>query len=293
MINGTGATQAAIWSWTNKQHTSINPDYNLISPRFLRRVLLPSVCGQKEASLLLLIRHLQVIKRLYHPILRACNLLTCFPSAATRGQSFPVPKPLHSSRSELLSRVNWVHEVSFLMIHVFVSSSGPCLPAMRRPWICWGLRFTVTPSCRPPWPPLRSTQKTGAFAGTQSPPRTAPWPEFWISAPVKRVSLHLGIWRGAFGHHQNIPVLTVSSPIQTATPIYISLPHFLHGSPSLQEAIIGLNPSEEHHQTFFDVEPVSHCLLNGFLRKEAAALMQFFVVLFVFSLDNRVHSEVR
>lgn len=44
--------------------------------------------------------------------------------------------------------------------------------------------------------------------------------------------------------------------IWTGMSIYISLPHFLHGSPSLRENVLGLNPSEERHSTFLDVEPV-------------------------------------
>ncbi|KAK2859082.1 hypothetical protein Q5P01_003702 [Channa striata] len=51
-------------------------------------------------------------------------------------------------------------------------------------------------------------------------------------------------------------VLDISS-CQDGRPIYISLPHFLHGSPSLREDVLGLNPSEEHHSTFLDVEPTT------------------------------------
>ncbi|XP_014063845.1 platelet glycoprotein 4 [Salmo salar] len=40
-------------------------------------------------------------------------------------------------------------------------------------------------------------------------------------------------------------------------PVYISLPHFLHGSPYLVEDVEGLGPSEEHHVTFLDVEPTT------------------------------------
>ncbi|KAF7666783.1 hypothetical protein LDENG_00092620 [Lucifuga dentata] len=40
-------------------------------------------------------------------------------------------------------------------------------------------------------------------------------------------------------------------------PIYISLPHFLHGSPSLREDVLGLSPSPEHHFTYLDVEPTT------------------------------------
>ncbi len=44
--------------------------------------------------------------------------------------------------------------------------------------------------------------------------------------------------------------------IQTGRPVFISLPHFLHGSEFLREAMVGLNPNEDHHVTFLDVEPV-------------------------------------
>ncbi|XP_056131578.1 platelet glycoprotein 4 [Lampris incognitus] len=40
-------------------------------------------------------------------------------------------------------------------------------------------------------------------------------------------------------------------------PVYISLPHFLHGSPSLREDVLGLSPSGEHHSTYLDVEPTT------------------------------------
>uniref|UniRef100_A0A8C4HRB0 Platelet glycoprotein 4 n=1 Tax=Dicentrarchus labrax TaxID=13489 RepID=A0A8C4HRB0_DICLA len=51
-------------------------------------------------------------------------------------------------------------------------------------------------------------------------------------------------------------VLDIGS-CQEGRPIYISLPHFLHGSPYLRKAVLGLNPSEEHHATFMDVEPTT------------------------------------
>ncbi|KAM7378442.1 hypothetical protein PAMA_013380 [Pampus argenteus] len=51
-------------------------------------------------------------------------------------------------------------------------------------------------------------------------------------------------------------VLDISS-CQGGKPIYISLPHFLYGSPSLRENVLGLNPNEDHHYTFLDVEPTT------------------------------------
>ncbi|TKS90738.1 Platelet glycoprotein 4 [Collichthys lucidus] len=51
-------------------------------------------------------------------------------------------------------------------------------------------------------------------------------------------------------------VLDISS-CQGGRPIYISLPHFLYGSPFLHKMVMGLNPSEEHHFTYLDVEPTT------------------------------------
>uniref|UniRef100_A0A7N9ANQ0 Platelet glycoprotein 4 n=1 Tax=Mastacembelus armatus TaxID=205130 RepID=A0A7N9ANQ0_9TELE len=51
-------------------------------------------------------------------------------------------------------------------------------------------------------------------------------------------------------------VLDIGS-CQDGRPVYMSLPHFLHGSPSLREDVLGLSPNEEHHNTFLDVEPTT------------------------------------
>uniref|UniRef100_A0A667GDH4 Platelet glycoprotein 4 n=1 Tax=Lynx canadensis TaxID=61383 RepID=A0A667GDH4_LYNCA len=40
-------------------------------------------------------------------------------------------------------------------------------------------------------------------------------------------------------------------------PVYISLPHFLHASPDIAEPIEGLNPNEDEHSTYLDVEPIT------------------------------------
>ncbi|CAN9508191.1 unnamed protein product [Ophioblennius macclurei] len=49
-------------------------------------------------------------------------------------------------------------------------------------------------------------------------------------------------------------VLDLSS-CQEGRPIYMSLPHFLHGSKSLLKDVYGLSPNEEEHSTYLDVEP--------------------------------------
>ncbi|KAJ8245326.1 hypothetical protein GJAV_G00269590 [Gymnothorax javanicus] len=51
-------------------------------------------------------------------------------------------------------------------------------------------------------------------------------------------------------------VLDVSA-CKGGRPVYISLPHFLHGSEFLTQEMIGLNPIEEEHMTYLDVEPIT------------------------------------
>uniref|UniRef100_A0A8B9RLI0 Platelet glycoprotein 4 n=1 Tax=Astyanax mexicanus TaxID=7994 RepID=A0A8B9RLI0_ASTMX len=43
----------------------------------------------------------------------------------------------------------------------------------------------------------------------------------------------------------------------TGSPVFISLPHFLHGSPDLLEVVDGLRPDDVEHKTFLDVEPTT------------------------------------
>ncbi|XP_077355254.1 platelet glycoprotein 4 [Festucalex cinctus] len=66
-------------------------------------------------------------------------------------------------------------------------------------------------------------------------------------------------------------VLDISS-CQDGQPVYISLPHFLHGTPSLHQAIKGLNPIEEHHKTYLDVEPITGITL-GFAKRIQVNMM--------------------
>ncbi|TRZ00019.1 hypothetical protein DNTS_033216 [Danionella cerebrum] len=40
-------------------------------------------------------------------------------------------------------------------------------------------------------------------------------------------------------------------------PVYISLPHFLHANTDLQQGVVGLNPNQEEHNIFLDVEPIT------------------------------------
>uniref|UniRef100_A0A8B9LKJ3 Platelet glycoprotein 4 n=1 Tax=Astyanax mexicanus TaxID=7994 RepID=A0A8B9LKJ3_ASTMX len=67
----------------------------------------------------------------------------------------------------------------------------------------------------------------------------------------------------------------------TGSPVFISLPHFLHGSPDLLEVVDGLRPDDVEHKTFLDVEPsyiyrpytvlhITHTLTTAMLDDETA-----------------------
>lgn len=42
----------------------------------------------------------------------------------------------------------------------------------------------------------------------------------------------------------------------TGAPVYISNPHFYQSDPQLLEAVEGLNPQRDAHETFFKIQPV-------------------------------------
>lgn len=57
-------------------------------------------------------------------------------------------------------------------------------------------------------------------------------------------------------------------------PVYISLPHFLHASPDISEPIEGLNPNEEEHKTYLDVEPITGFTLQFAKRLQVNILVK-------------------
>jgi hypothetical protein len=43
----------------------------------------------------------------------------------------------------------------------------------------------------------------------------------------------------------------------TGAPAYLSFPHFYQADPALLDAVEGLKPEKEKHQTYFLIQPVS------------------------------------
>lgn len=64
------------------------------------------------------------------------------------------------------------------------------------------------------------------------------------------------------------------SKCKEGKPVYISLPHFLHGSPELSELIEGLSPNEEEHSTYLDVEPITGFTLRFAKRLQVNLLVK-------------------
>ncbi|XP_069318379.1 platelet glycoprotein 4-like [Eulemur rufifrons] len=57
-------------------------------------------------------------------------------------------------------------------------------------------------------------------------------------------------------------------------PVYISRPHFLHASPDVSEPIEGLNPNEEEHGSYLDVEPITGFTLRFSKRMQVNILVK-------------------
>uniref|UniRef100_A0A8C5W394 Platelet glycoprotein 4 n=1 Tax=Microcebus murinus TaxID=30608 RepID=A0A8C5W394_MICMU len=64
------------------------------------------------------------------------------------------------------------------------------------------------------------------------------------------------------------------SKCKEGRPVYISLPHFLHASPDASEPIEGLNPNEEEHRTYLDVEPITGFTLRFAKRLQVNMLVK-------------------
>ncbi|XP_016055322.1 PREDICTED: platelet glycoprotein 4 [Miniopterus natalensis] len=64
------------------------------------------------------------------------------------------------------------------------------------------------------------------------------------------------------------------SKCKEGKPVIISLPHYLHASPEIKESIEGLNPNEEEHSTYLDVEPITGFTLQFAKRLQVNLLVK-------------------
>ncbi|XP_003690138.2 scavenger receptor class B member 1 [Apis florea] len=56
------------------------------------------------------------------------------------------------------------------------------------------------------------------------------------------------------------------SPCQYSAPVYLSFPHFYKADPNLLDAVQGLNPNREMHETYFKIQPKIGVPLEGKVR---------------------------
>ncbi|XP_019931364.2 scavenger receptor class B member 1 [Aedes albopictus] len=64
------------------------------------------------------------------------------------------------------------------------------------------------------------------------------------------------------------------SPCQYGAPVYISNPHFYQSDPQLLEAVEGLNPQRDAHETFFKIQPKLGVPLEGQVRVQLNLLVE-------------------
>ncbi|XP_046743031.1 scavenger receptor class B member 1 isoform X1 [Diprion similis] len=67
---------------------------------------------------------------------------------------------------------------------------------------------------------------------------------------------------------ENCPVrgLQNISPCQYTAPVYLSWPHFYKAAPELLEAVEGLKPNQERHETYFKIQPKLGVPVEGKVR---------------------------
>lgn len=63
------------------------------------------------------------------------------------------------------------------------------------------------------------------------------------------------------------------SPCRKGAPVVASFPHFHHGDTKYVDAIGGLSPQSEHHQTFLDLNPTTGVIVRANKRAQVNILM--------------------
>jgi len=56
-------------------------------------------------------------------------------------------------------------------------------------------------------------------------------------------------------------------------PIIVSYPHFYQADPTYREAVLGMNPDKQKHQTYVDIEPHTGIAMNGAKRAQVNAFI--------------------
>ena len=61
-----------------------------------------------------------------------------------------------------------------------------------------------------------------------------------------------------YNYNKFVSIITEIIPKISAAPVYLSFPHFYKADPKLLDAVEGLKPNPEIHETYFKIQPVSY-----------------------------------
>lgn len=58
----------------------------------------------------------------------------------------------------------------------------------------------------------------------------------------------------------------------SGAPVYLSFPHFYNADPKLKDAVVGLNPKQDLHESYFKIQPVSSFIIHETWKFKTGAL---------------------
>ncbi|XP_053667228.1 lysosome membrane protein 2 [Anopheles marshallii] len=136
------------------------------------------------------------------------------------------------------------------------------------------------------FPPRDSTQKDVVYIYDKDLCRTLP---LVYRKPVEKDGISADLYtlsedaygppnknNSCFDHsnYQKYYGLQNISPCQYGAPVYISNPHFLRSDPQLLDAVEGLQPNTEQHETYFKIQPKLGVPLEGQVRVQLNMLVE-------------------
>jgi hypothetical protein len=92
--------------------------------------------------------------------------------------------------------------------------------------------------------------------------------EDWYTIPIRRYTIQTKDLQNSTVNTENAQYYNYDAPsgmenmtAASGVPSWASFPHFLYGDPSLVAAVTGLDPTENNHASYLDIEPQTGLLV--------------------------------